>query len=122
MTVKTDSSLTKPDIYETRRIRLTSRLLHIGSAVPRLNPFEYVQTGSSVYLPNQDILAQVLKARGFLNNYIQRIEDRQEIVTLLEDALGSDWVTSTGAGDEQFFQSGYAFVSGQGSESPIYDR
>jgi CRISPR-associated protein Csm5 len=107
MTPKSDLSLTKPDIYkanhEIKRIRLTSRLLHIGSAVPRLNPFEYVQTGKFVYLPDQEALARVLKARGFLNPYIQRIEDREEIVTLLEDALGDDWVKATAPEGEPIF-------------------
>lgn len=103
MTPKPVPSLTKPSVYETKRIRLTSRLLHIGSAVPRLNPFEYVQTGNFVYLPDQDALARVLKARGFLDNYIQRIENRQEIVTLLEDALGDEWVEATGAEGEPVF-------------------
>jgi len=107
MTPKPALSLAKPDTYETnheiKRIRLTSRLLHIGSAVSRLNPFEYVQTGSFVYLPDQEALARLLKARGFLNSYVQRIEDRDEIVSLLQDALGEDWVKATTSEGEPIF-------------------
>lgn len=88
--VLTDT-LAKPNVCETRQIRLTSRLLHIGSAVSQLSPFEYVKTGKFVYLPRPDALAQALKSRGFLNDYIQRIENRSEIVTLLRDALGNEW-------------------------------
>lgn len=83
--------LAKPNVYETQRIQLTSPMLHIGSAVSRLNPFEYVQTSKFVYQPDQDALAKALKERGFLNDYIRRIEDREEIVSLLEDAFGDDW-------------------------------
>lgn len=91
MTTDTESTIAKPEVYETRQIQLTSPMLHIGSAVSQLNPFEYVQTGKFVYLPNQDALARALRERGYLNDYIQRIEDRQEIVTLLEDAFGENW-------------------------------
>lgn len=91
MTTDTESTIAKPEVYETRQIQLTSPMLHVGSAVSQLSPFEYVQTGKFVYLPNQDVLARALKERGYLNDYIQRIEDRQEIVTLLEDAFGENW-------------------------------
>jgi CRISPR-associated protein Csm5 len=86
-----NSALTKPVVYETQRIQLTSPLLHIGSAVSRLYPFEYVQTDRRIYLPNQDVLARMLKQRGFLNDYIARIENRADITHLLEDAFGEDW-------------------------------
>jgi len=91
MPTDTESTIAKPEVYETRRIQLTSPMLHIGSAVSQLSPFEYVQTGKFVYLPNQDALARALRERGYLNDYIQRIEDRQEIVTLLENAFGESW-------------------------------
>lgn len=91
MNADTALTLTKPDVYETRRIQLLSPMLHIGSAVSRLNPFEYVQTNKFVYQPDQDALAKALKERRFLNDYIRRIEDRDEIVSLLEDAFGDDW-------------------------------
>ena len=95
-------TLSKPDVYETQTIRLTSRMLHIGSAVSQLNPFEYVQSGGFVYLPNQEALARSLRARGFLNTYIQRIEDREEITDLLEDAFGDDWLQAQGDGQVIF--------------------
>jgi CRISPR-associated protein Csm5 len=105
--ITSSSALTKPKVCETQRVRLTSRLLHIGSAVSQLSPFEYVQTGSAVYLPNQEALARLLKERGFLNSYIQRIEDREEIVTLLEDALGDGWLRAKDAAGEAIFPSHY---------------
>lgn len=98
MSTNLQTSLTKPDVLETHQIRLTSRMLHIGSAVSKLNPFEYVQTGKFVYLPDQEALARVLRQRGALNDYIYRIEAREEIVTLLEDVFGDDW---TDAVDEE---------------------
>lgn len=91
MVTTPDNALTKPAVYETKRIRLTSPMLHIGSEVPKLSPFEYVQTGKFVYLPNQEALAKVLTERGYLNDYIQQIEDRDDIVLLLEDALDENW-------------------------------
>ena len=89
--VDASSALQKPEVYETRRVQLTSPMLHIGSAVSSLNPFEYVQTRRFVYQPNPDALAKALKERGFLNDYIRRIEGRDEIVSLLEDAFGENW-------------------------------
>jgi CRISPR-associated protein Csm5 len=91
MTTVTNSALAKPAVYETQRIQLTSPLLHIGSAVSRLNPFEYVQTDQRIYLPNQDVLARMLKQRGYLDDYIARIENREDITSLLEAALGENW-------------------------------
>jgi CRISPR-associated protein Csm5 len=95
--------LSKPETYETKRILLTSPMLHIGSAVSRLNPFEYVQTGSRVYLPNQEALARSLKQRGFLDQYIYEIENRNSIVSLLEKAFGDEWQKAkTGNGEPIF--------------------
>ena len=95
MTSATNSPLPKPSIYETKQIRLTSRILHIGSAVPRLNPFEYVQANRFVYLPDSEALAKALKQWGFLNDYVHCIEDRESIADLLDDAFGDDWVRMT---------------------------
>lgn len=92
MVIAPQGALNKPNVYETQEIRLTSRMLHIGSAVSQLNPFEYVQSGGFVYLPDQEALARSLRSRGFLNSYVQRIEDRKDITDLLEDALGEDWL------------------------------
>ena len=95
MTLANSSPIIKPSVYETQQIRLTSRILHIGSAVSRLNPFEYVQANPFVYLPDAEALAKALKQRGFLNDYVRCIEDREPIGDLLEDAFGSDWVRMT---------------------------
>lgn len=83
----------KQSNYELKTIRLNSPILHIGSQVNHLNPFEYLQTASKVYLPNQDALAQALYQQGgrFLQDYIDAIENRQPIDQLLEQAFGEDW-------------------------------
>jgi CRISPR-associated protein Csm5 len=105
MTVSSNSTLTKPSVYESRQIQLTSPLLHIGSAIARLNPFEYVQTSKRVYLPDQEAFARALQERGFLRDYIQCIEDRGEIISLLENAFGENWQTTTGSKGEVLFPS-----------------
>lgn len=98
-----ETALTKPAVYETKRILLTSPILHIGSAVSRLSPFEYVQKGNRVYLPNQEALARSLKQRGFLDRYIYDIENRNNITGLLEDAFGDEWQRAkTNNGDPIF--------------------
>lgn len=61
-----ENALVKPEIYETKRIQLTSPILHIGSEVSKLSPFEYVQTSNRVYLPNYDLLAKALYQKGAL--------------------------------------------------------
>jgi CRISPR-associated protein Csm5 len=93
MTIVDELALKKPDLYETRKIQLTSPILHIGSSVSRLNPFEYVQTAKKVYLPNQEALAKGLLKKGgsFLNDYIQAIENREDITNLLKNAFGNEW-------------------------------
>lgn len=103
MTIAPSQSLTKPDVLETTQIRLTSRMLHIGSAVPKLNPFEYVSKGRFVYLPNQEALANALRQRGFLNDYIYCIEDRAPVDDLLEKALGENWETLKAEGGSPIF-------------------
>ncbi|OLP19171.1 type III-A CRISPR-associated RAMP protein Csm5 [Leptolyngbya sp. 'hensonii'] len=103
MTQAPDFVLTKPDVYKTCRIQLTSPILHIGSAVSKLNPFECVQTGRRVYLPDQNALARALKERGRLDDFIQRVEDRGDITSLLEDTFGDRWQTAlTSEGDRLF--------------------
>ena len=93
MVAAPESALKKPDFYESKRIQLTSPLLHIGSSVSRLNPFEYVQTAKKVYIPNQEALAKGLLKKGgsFLNDYIQAIEEHQDITRLLKQAFGDEW-------------------------------
>jgi CRISPR-associated protein Csm5 len=99
-------ALTKPIAYQTKQIQLTSPLLHIGAAVSRLNPFEYVQTDQRIYLPNQDVLARMLKQRGFLDDYIARIEHREDITPLLEDAFGENWRQAKSDRGEDIFPRG----------------
>ncbi|QLE39857.1 type III-A CRISPR-associated RAMP protein Csm5 [Nostoc sp. C052] len=93
MTFSPEFALKKPDFYQSKRIQLTSPILHIGSSVSRLNPFEYVQTDKKVYLPNQEALAKALIKQGgrFLDDYIQAIEEREDISRLLKQAFGFEW-------------------------------
>lgn len=115
MTLSLSTSLTKPNVADTRQVRLTSRMVHIGSAVSKLNPFEYVKTAKFVYLPDQDELAKALRQRGFLNDYIARIERQEEIITLLEDALGEDWATAQGAEGRPIFPKSLRSVNWAGN-------
>lgn len=105
MVVSPESSLKKPDVYETKKIQLTSPILHIGSAVSKLNPFEYVQTARKVYLPNQEALAKALHKQGgsYLNDYIQVINNRDNLENLLEDAFGEQWWNTKGENGELIF-------------------
>ncbi|MEC4892641.1 MAG: type III-A CRISPR-associated RAMP protein Csm5, partial [Oscillatoria sp. PMC 1051.18] len=91
MTIANEFALAKPKVYESKRIRLISPMLHIGSEVSKLNPFEYVQTSNCVYLPNQEALAKELYSRGKLKDYIQAIENRENIFGLLKQAFGNNW-------------------------------
>lgn len=97
------SALSKPNVYETKRVLLTSPMLHIGSAVSRLSPFEYVQTENRVYLPNQDALARSLKQKGFLDQYIYEIENRNSIRKLLENAFGENWKAARDSNGDPIF-------------------
>ena len=76
---------------QTATIKLQSPLLHIGSQVSRLSPFEYVATSNQVLLPDAERLAKALLQRGRLGDYIQTISDRESIIRLLEQAFGEDW-------------------------------
>lgn len=98
-----ETSLCKPEVYESKRIQLTSPLLHIGSAVSKLSPFEYVQAGNRVYLPNQEALAKALHQRGRLQEYIRRIEDQEPITSLLEDTFGEYWQNIKSTDGEPIF-------------------
>ena len=97
------SLLCKPEVYESKRIQLTSPILHIGSAVSKLSPFEYVQTDNRVYFPNQEALAKTLYKRGRLQEYIRRIENREEITSLLEDVFGDRWQIAISSNGEPIF-------------------
>ena len=105
MAASPEFALQKPEVYESKRVQLSSPILHIGSAVPRLNPFEYVQTEKKVYLPNQEALAKALQQQGgrFLNDYIQAIEEREDISNLLRQAFGCQWWNTTDANGELIF-------------------
>lgn len=103
MVASAEFALKKPEVYESKRILLTSPILHIGSEVSRLNPFEYVQTGSKVYLPNQEALAKALHQRGRLKNLMAAIEKREDITQLLEDSFGDSWWNAKTANGEPIF-------------------
>lgn len=77
---------------EVKKFQLYSQMFRIGSEVPTLNPFEYVVAPNNrVYLPDCDALAQALREEGKLQEYINRIEDRKEIKTLLKNTFGDRW-------------------------------
>jgi len=103
MTIALSQPLSKPNVTDTRQVRLTSRILHIGSAVSKLNPFEYVKTPKFVYLPDQEELAKALRQQGRLNDYIGCIERREDITTLLENTFGEDWTKTEGEGGRPLF-------------------
>lgn len=87
---------------QTVTFALQSPLLHIGSQVPRLSPFEYVATGSRVYLPDAERLAKALLQRGRLADYVQAIYDRDSLSIILEQVFGEDWPDAALAGHPLF--------------------
>lgn len=112
-------TLSRPEFYESRRIQLTSPLLHIGSAVSQLNPFEYVQTAKKVYLPDREALAKGLQARGRLNDYIRAIEEREEIADILKQAFGEDWQEASDPEGNPIFPE--IFIDSKWTEQKIAD-
>jgi CRISPR-associated protein Csm5 len=88
-------ALQKPEVFESCQISLQSALIHIGSEASFLSPFEYVQSGNRVYLPDRDALAKALHQRGYLNDFIQTIEDRSDLTELLNDVFGDTWPQAT---------------------------
>lgn len=109
----------KPNVCEAKRIRLISPILHIGSEVQRLNPFEYVQTSNRVFLPNPEFLAKALKQRGYLEDYIMAIENRESIVELLENAFGNNWKGAKTPNGEPIFLDG--FINRKWPEEQVTD-
>lgn len=110
----------KPEVYESKRVRLTSHILHIGSAVSRLNPFEFVQTANKVYLPNQELLSKAIyqqKGGSFFNDYITAIEEREDISKLLENAFGKQWWNTKAPNGEKIFPD--IFISRKWTEDKI---
>jgi CRISPR-associated protein Csm5 len=83
------------NILEVRKIKLTSPLLRIGDRVDSLSPFEYVQSGKAVYIPDADLLARELYQRGYLKDFLERIKNREELTPLLDRAFGDDWAKMT---------------------------
>jgi CRISPR-associated protein Csm5 len=83
----------KKNNYESKTIQLTSPILHIGSEVSQLNPFEFVQVGSKIYLSNQEALAHLLQKQSerFIQDYITAIENQESIDRLLKVAFGEEW-------------------------------
>ncbi|NJL90572.1 MAG: hypothetical protein HC916_12880 [Coleofasciculaceae cyanobacterium SM2_1_6] len=55
------TTLVKPKIFESKRVIVTSQMLHIGSSVSELANFEFVQANERIYLPNLDALARAFK-------------------------------------------------------------
>lgn len=103
MIASPNTAIQKPTVSQSRKIQLTSPILHIGSEVSRLNPFEYVQTGSRVYFPEREILAKALQQRGRLQDYIAAIENRDDITQLLENSFGDSWWNAKTANGEAIF-------------------
>jgi len=85
------TSLIKPQTLDSCKIQLTSPMLHIGSEVSRLNPFEYVATSKFVYQPNAEALARSLYKQGRLPDYLYAIAQRESILPILEQAFGENW-------------------------------
>ncbi len=103
MVASPETPITKPEVYETRRIQLNSPLLHIGAAVAQLYPSEFVATSQRVYLPNSEALARAMKERGQLAEFLRRVENREELVPLLRQVFGDDWQTAKDADGEAIF-------------------
>ena len=85
------TALTKPQTFDSCTIQLTSPMLHIGSEMQRLSPFEYVATPKFVYQPNAEVLARSLYKRGRLPDYLYAIHERQSILPILKQVFGDDW-------------------------------
>ncbi|WP_413172305.1 type III-A CRISPR-associated RAMP protein Csm5 [Anabaena azotica] len=101
--VASKNILYKPEVYETKQIQISSPILHIGSAVSKLSPFEYVADSKRVYLPNQEALARAFKEQGRLNEYIRRIEAQEDLTSLLEVTFGDDWQNAKNSHGEAIF-------------------
>jgi len=91
MTILPTSAIEKPKVYESKHICLSSPILHIGSEVSQLNPFEFIVTRDRVYIPNNDLLAKELLKRARLQDYLKAIEKRESIGNLLKQVFGDTW-------------------------------
>jgi CRISPR-associated protein Csm5 len=102
--VMPDKTLDKSEFaYDTQQVSLTSPMLHIGSEVQRLSPFEYVATPKFVYRPQADLLARSLYQRGHLPDYLTAIHERDSILPILERAFGEDWNNAKDAAEQPIF-------------------
>lgn len=101
----TNNALTKPEVYKSGRIQISSPMLHIGSEVPKLSPFEYIATDQFVYYPNAEVLARSLYQRhpSLLEDYLYTIQQRQSILPILEQAFGENWPQAKGANGQPIF-------------------
>jgi CRISPR-associated protein Csm5 len=97
------TALTKPQEFDSCTIQLTSPMLHIGSEMQRLSPFEYVATPKFVYQPNAEVLARSLYKRGRLPDYLYAIQERQSILPILEQVFGDDWFQARGEDGQPLF-------------------
>jgi CRISPR-associated protein Csm5 len=88
---------------EVRKIKLTSPLLRIGGRVNTLSPFEYVQSGNQVYIPDTDLLALEIYHRGHLSDYLERIKQQEDLTSLLDRAFGNDWANATTKDNRSIF-------------------
>lgn len=97
------TALTKPQTLDSCTIQLSSPMLHIGSEVQRLSPFEYVSTSKFVYQPNAAVLARSLYHQGRLPDYLVAIAQRQSILPILEQAFGEDWARAPDGNGQPIF-------------------
>jgi CRISPR-associated protein Csm5 len=103
MTVSPSAEVSRSELIETRRIQLTSPLLHIGGAISQLSPFEYIKTKDRVYLPNLDALMSGIQQVGRLDDYVELVKKRKPIADFLISVFGEDWRQATGKDGEQIF-------------------
>jgi CRISPR-associated protein Csm5 len=97
------TALTKPQALEFVTIQMTSPMLHIGSEVQRLSPFEYVATSKFVYEPNAEVLARLLYRQGRLPDYLDAIAHRESILPILEKAFGENWMRAQDTNGQPLF-------------------
>jgi len=101
--LSSSTSLTKPQALDSCKVQLTSPMLHIGSEVQRLSPFEYVATSKFVYQPNAEVLARSLYQQGRLPDYLDTIKHRESILPILKQAFGDRWFEAKDADDQMIF-------------------
>jgi CRISPR-associated protein Csm5 len=103
MIASSDTALSKPQVLDSVTIQLSSPMLHIGSEVQRLSPFEYVATPKFVYQPNAEVLARSLYQQGRLQDYLNVIKHRESILPILEQAFGENWPLAQDANGQSIF-------------------